>query len=183
MINYRAILLYYSLNNTITQIATICGCSRPAVRKTIRRAQELNLQIPIPSAVSDQELYCKLYPNRGRDEEYYLPNWLELEKDRTKRSFSLYRAWQKYCRVANRLGLKAYGKTRFYNMYNQYFSLIQYVPQGKVGSVLKKVRYYEFAVETIARNYGTESVQYKGIIAERDEWCELQRLDKAKIFS
>lgn len=171
------------MGNTTTQIATICQCSRTTVIKTIKRTQELNLQIPIPNAVSDKELYSMLYPNRSRKEEYYLPNWLELEKDKTKRSFSLYRAWQKYCRVANRLGLKAYGKTRFYNMYNQYFSLIQYVPQSKVGDVLKKIRYYEFAVGVVTKDYGVDSEQYRRLIAERDSWCVSHRLDKANIFS
>lgn len=57
MINYRAILLYYSKNNSITQIATICECSRPAVRKAIKRAKEINLQIPVSDSISDQDLY------------------------------------------------------------------------------------------------------------------------------
>lgn len=182
MTNYRAILLYHSKGNTTTQIATICQCSRTTVIKTIKRAVELNLQLPIPNAVSDKELYSMLYPNRSRNEEYYLPDWIELEKDKTKRSFSKYRAWQKYCRIANRLGLKAYGKTHFYNLYNQYFSLIQYVPKSEVSEVLKKIRYYEFAIDMVSKNYGVDSDQYIKIILERDSWCKALRLDKSKIF-
>lgn len=182
MTNYRAILLYHSQGNTTTQIATICQCSRTTVIKTIKRAVELNLQLPISNAVSDKELYFMLYPNRSRKEEYYLPNWIELEKDKTKRCFSKYRAWQKYCRVANKLGLKAYGKTHFYNLYNQYFSLIQYVPKGEVSEVLKKIRYYEFAVDMVTKDYGTDCEQYRNILAERDAWCSTLRLDKSKIF-
>ena len=56
MTNYRAILLYYSKNNTVTQIATICECSRPTVRRTIARAKELNLTIPVSSDITDESL-------------------------------------------------------------------------------------------------------------------------------
>lgn len=115
MTNYKAILLYHSKGNTTTQVATICQCSRTTVLKVIKRATELNLKLPLPDSLSDKDIYFMLYPTRDRNEEYYLPNWSELDKDRLKRSFSKYRAWQKYCRVAKRLGLKAYGKTRFYS--------------------------------------------------------------------
>ena len=53
-----------------------------------------------------------LYPDRDRDEEYYLSSWSELDKDRLKRSLSKHRTWQKYGSVAKKLGLKAYGKSR-----------------------------------------------------------------------
>ena len=41
MTNYRAILLYYSKGNTTTQVATICGCSRTTVIRTIKRVNRL----------------------------------------------------------------------------------------------------------------------------------------------
>ena len=68
MVNYRAILLYYTKGNTNTQIATICGCSRPTVIRTIKRSKELKLQLPVSDSISDQELYLMLFPKKGRDE-------------------------------------------------------------------------------------------------------------------
>ena len=69
MVNYRAILLYYHQGNTTTQIATICECSRTTVIKTIKRAKQLDLKLPIADSISDQELYVMLYPKRGRRKE------------------------------------------------------------------------------------------------------------------
>lgn len=68
MVNYRAILLYYTKGNTNTQISTICGCSRPTIIKTIKRAKELNLKLPIDDSVTDQQLYLILFPKKGRKE-------------------------------------------------------------------------------------------------------------------
>lgn len=96
MTNYKAILLYHSKGNTTTQIATICQCSRTTVLKVINRAKEIDLKIPVPDSLSNKDVYFMLYPNRDRNEEYYLPSWSELDKDMHKRSFLKHRAWQKY---------------------------------------------------------------------------------------
>ena len=86
MTNYKAILLYHSKGNTTTQIATICQCSRTTVLKVIKRATELNLRLPISEKLSNRDLYLILYPDKDRNEEYYLPSWSELDKDLLKRS-------------------------------------------------------------------------------------------------
>lgn len=86
MINYRAMLLYYTKGNTNTQIATICQCSRTTVIKVIKRAKELKLQLPIPDSITDQQLFLMLYPKRGRKTGYYYPDFYLLDKDRKKRS-------------------------------------------------------------------------------------------------
>ncbi len=54
MTNYRAILQYHFNGNNNTQISTICGCSRTTVIKTIKRAKELNLVIPVSKTISDE---------------------------------------------------------------------------------------------------------------------------------
>ena len=180
MTNYKAILLYYIKGNTTTQIATICQCSRPTVLKVIKRAAELNLQLPISDSLSNRDLYFMLYPDRDRDEDYYLPSWSELDKDMLKRSFSKRRAWQKYCRVAQRLGLKAYGKSRFYKLYNDYFFATE--SQEATSEVLAKIKYFQDGLEMIANINGVESELYRQFIIERDEWCREMRLDKTKIW-
>ena len=117
MTNYRAILLYYSKGNTMTQIATICDCSRTTVIRAVKRAKAIGLALPVSDKIKDEELYFMLYPKRGPKKEYYRPDFYLLNKDKKKRGFTKYRAWQKYCRVAKREGYKAYGKSRFYKMY------------------------------------------------------------------
>ena len=96
MTDYKSILLYYYKGNTNTQIATICGCSRTTVIKTIKRAKELNLKLPLPATLRDSDLYLMLYPKRVKRKGYYIPNIHSIEKDRKKRRFSKFRAWQKY---------------------------------------------------------------------------------------
>ncbi len=123
MTNYSAILLYYSKENTITQIATICDCSRTTVIRAAKRAKAIKLSLPVPKEISDKELYFMLYPGRGPKKEYLKPDIWAIDKDRKKRSFNKYRAWQKYCRVARRDGYKAYSKSQFYKLYQVFFLL------------------------------------------------------------
>ena len=72
MTDYKSILLYYYKGNTNTQIATICGCSRTTVIKTIKRAKELNLKLPLPATLRDADLYLMLYPIPGLCRRYAL---------------------------------------------------------------------------------------------------------------
>lgn len=80
MTDYKSILLYYYKGNTNTQIATICGCSRTTVIKTIKRAKELNLKLPLPATLRDSDLYLMLYPKRGKRKGYYIPDIHSIEK-------------------------------------------------------------------------------------------------------
>lgn len=182
MTNYRAILQYHYQGNTTTQVAVICQCSRTTVIKTVKRAKELNLTLPIPDSISDQQLYIMLYPRRGRKQEYYFPNWYELDKDKIKRGFTKYRAWQKYCRVAKKLGLKAYRKSQFYKMYKDYYSIFS-KPKAKVGQNLMKIKLYMHSAQIIAQDFGVQSYAYQQFLLERDKWCKKLRLDKTKIWA
>lgn len=172
MVNYRAILLYYHQGNTTTQIATICECSRTTVIKTIKRAKQLDLKLPIADSISDQELYVMLYPKRGRRKEYYLPDWYLLDKDKIKRSFTKFRAWQKYCRVAAKKGLKAYGKSRFYKLYHDYFSPLAEGLKAKLGNNLSKIAGFSLAEKLFERrNDNNQSLIY--LERQKEEWCIL----------
>lgn len=182
MTNYRAILQYYCQGNTTTQIATICQCSRTTVLKTIKRAAEINLALPVADSISDKELYLMLYLSRGRKEEYYLPDWYELNKDKTKRKFTKYRAWQKYCRVAKKLGLKAYGKSRFYRLYKDYLT-VHTKPAAKVSQILKQIRNSTFTEGYVINVFGKESNAYRILMAQREQWCKSLRLNSSKIWT
>ncbi len=180
MTNYRAILLYYTRGNTNTQIATIIECSRTTVIKTIKRAKELNLQLPVPDSISDQELFLMLYPKKGRKTEYFYPDFRALDKDRIKRSFSKFRAWLKYCRVCQRDGLKAYGKSRFYRLYYLFYHKPFIRP--KLSKNLSQIRVWEMVANNLLWKSGPDSEVFAEFEYDREVWCRKRRLDKAKVW-
>ena len=73
------------------------------------------------------------------------------DHDRKKRSFTKYRAWQKYCRVAERKGLKAYRKSRFYKLYYNFFHHLMTALRGKFGENLQEIRAFEIARNKIIK--------------------------------
>ena len=80
MTNYRAILEYHYKGNTTTQIAKLCECSRTTVLKTIKRAKQCGINLPLSDKTSDYDLLKTLYPKCVRKEEYAAPDFYELEK-------------------------------------------------------------------------------------------------------
>lgn len=181
MTNYRAILLYYSKGNTTTQIATICDCSRTTVIKTVKRAKEIGLMIPVDDSIKDKELYFMLYPKRGPKKEYYMPDFYLLDKDRKKRSFTKYRAWLKYCRVAKRDGYKAYSKSMFYKLYK--FYLTPKFPEAAYrGDNLRQINLFSFRRYVILSKKNVSERLYVQLQNEIDEWCKIRRLDKHRIW-
>lgn len=182
MTNYRAILLYHHNGNTNTQIATICGCSRTTVIKTIKRAEELNLAIPVDRSISDEELYLMFCPQKGRKQGYYYPDFNELDHDRIKRKYTKYRAWQKYCRVAQRKGLKAYKKSRFYELFHKFFSPLMSSLKAKVGENLEQIRAFEIAGKWILSRFGENSAPFDSVRMDIITWCKKLRLEPQKVF-
>lgn len=182
MTNYRAILQYYYNGNTNTQISTICGCSRTTVIKTIKKAKVLNLVIPVPKTISDEELYLMFCPQKGRKQGYYYPDFNELDHDRIKRSYTKYRAWQKYCRVAHRKGLKAYKKSRFYKLYQNFFSPLMSSLKAKVSDHLEQIRAFEIAGKLILSRFGENSKAYEHVRDDILMWCKKLRLEPRKLF-
>ena len=181
MTNYRAILLYYSKGNTTTQIATICDCSRTTVIRAVKRAKAINLTLPVSDKIKDEELYFMLYPKRGPKKEYYRPDFYLLNKDKKKRGFTKYRAWQKYCRVAKREGYKAYGKSWFYKLYKDYFSFYT-PPHVKRSENMRQIRLFTIWKESCSDVILYSDEARARLEAQIDEWCKKRRLDKKRIW-
>ena len=111
-----------------------------------------------------------------------MPDWYLLDKDKIKRSFTKFRAWQKYCRVAAKKGLKAYGKSRFYKLYHDYFSPLAEGLKAKLGNNLSKIAGFSLAEKLFERrNDNNQSLIY--LERQKEEWCNLLRLDKTKIWA
>ena len=117
MTNYRAILNFYSKGNTTTQIAKLCECSRTTVLKTIKRAKECGIQLPLTSEMSDLKLLTMLYPKRVHREGYVQPDFYSLEKDKKKRKLTIFVMWRRYYKRTLAAGGKPYGKSQFFKMF------------------------------------------------------------------
>lgn len=182
MTNYRAILNFHHLGNTTTQVATICECSRTTVLKTIKRAEELNLQLPIPRIMSDTELFAMFCPRMGRDEGYYVPDFTALDKDKIKRSFTKERAWEKYCRVAKRMGLKAYSRPQFFRLYHDHFNNLYSGPRPNKHANVDQIAAYGYAGRRIASTLGKDSINFAVFQLEVEGWCSKLRLEPHKIL-
>ena len=114
MTNYKAILNYYSKGNTTTQIAILCECSRTTVLKTIKRAKECGIELPVSCKLSDVELLSVLYPKRLHREEYAQPDFYKLEKDKKKRRLTIFVMWRRYYKRTIAAGGKPYKKSQFF---------------------------------------------------------------------
>lgn len=66
MTNYKAILGYYHKGNTTTQIAKLCECSRTTVLKTIKRAKQCGIDLPLSDKTSDYDLLKTLYSHSSK---------------------------------------------------------------------------------------------------------------------
>ena len=112
-----------------------------------------------------------LYPKRGPKNEYYRPDFYLLNKDKKKRGFTKYRAWQKYCHVAQREGYKAYGKSWFYKLYKDYFGF--YIPpRVRRSENMRQIRLF-----TIWKESYSDVIEYSDeararLEAQIDEWCK-----------
>ena len=182
MTNYRAILLYYSKGNTTTQIATICDCSRTTVIRAVKRAKQIKLSLPVSNEITDKELYFMLYPGRGPKKEYLKPDIWAIDKDRKKRSFNKYRAWQKYCRVSRRDGYKAYGKSWFYKLYHDQCNIPCVPLTAKESENISKIRVFSMMKGCYKQPSDFLRPSYMLLEQEIDEWCKKRRLDKSKIW-
>lgn len=150
--------------------------------KTIKRAKEIGFALPVSNKISDLQLCRMLYPRHVNRAEYYVPDFYELDRDKRRRGFTKYRAWQKYCRVAAKLSLKAYRKSRFYKLYSNFFCYSVANAQAKGGAVLNKI--FEFRLKRLWAycNFGIDSSNYVKIQKEKEAWCKKMRLEKAHIW-
>lgn len=125
------------------------------------------LIVKIPNANLNQSIQNSQVP----------PDIHSIEKDRKKRRFSKFRAWQKYCRVAKREGCKAYSKSRFYSLFHEYGSAGArfHVKKSKnIGDIL--------GFTLLQSRYSNDATSFEFVEKQMDDWCKERRLDKYKIW-
>lgn len=176
MTNYRAILLYHSKGNNNKQVASICQCPRTTVIKVIKRAKEIGLSIPVSDKVTDKQLQDMLFPKRGRNTEYALPDFERIDWDKRKRGFTLYREWQKYCRICKRDGLKPYSKTQFFKLFKEYYN----PEKVEKSEIMREFYVVEYFYDLWHRGHVYEK-DFKRIADEFKEKFKHLRLDPLKM--
>lgn len=174
MTDYRSILLYYSKGNNFSQIATICNLSRNTVKKTIRRATEIGLGIPVSSKINDKELMSMLFPKRGVNREYEMPDFAWEKKNMSKRKINMELAWKRYQKRCLKEGKKPYGRTQFYKLFREYFNPPKVETNDEVENQLKA---YNLAMAVAIGNEDT----YNKIKEEKEAWLKSLHLDEEKI--
>ena len=170
MTNYRAILDYYYKGNTTSQIARICECSRTTVLKTIKRAKECGIELPIGTRMNDYELLAVLYPKRLRREGYTQPDFKAIDKDKIKRKLTKYVAWRRYYKRTIAAGGKPYKKSQFFKLYKLYFKRYDYKFETK--PVLKEVKEYSMAMKIVSHNRRAVVIMREEI----EKFCKKLRL-------
>jgi len=179
MTNYRAILNFYSKGNTTTQIAKLCECSRTTVLKTIKRAKECGIQLPLTSEMSDLKLLMMLYPKRVHREGYAQPDFYSLEKDKKKRKLTIFVMWRRYYKRTLAAGGKPYGKSQFFKMFQIFSDPFNRGFRFQTTETIKKA--YSFFWS--ATYFTNES----RILTRREAWeklvlwCKKMRLDPQKL--
>lgn len=178
MTNYKAILDYYHKGNTTTQIAKLCECSRTTVLKTIKRAKECGIELPLDYKIFDLELLKTLYPKRVRRAEYEAPDFYELEKDKKKRKLTIFVMWRRYYKRTLAAGKKPYGKSQFFKMFKKYKSLYGAF-KFKSTETMKKA--YSFAWEASYFAKGERMLTMQEAWEKLVLWCKTMRLDPRKL--
>ncbi len=121
--NYKEILrLYCSRDYSLRQIAKALKISRNTVDKCLDRVAELQLRLPIPESMTNEELTQILFPPKEdkNNPEYCAPDYakivIELKKPHVTRNL----LWKEYSIEAVGTGLKIYSISRFNELVNDY---------------------------------------------------------------
>ena len=178
MTNYRAILEYHYKGNTTTQIARICECSRTTVLKTIKRAKQCGIDLPLSDKTSDYDLLKTLYPKRVRKEEYAAPDFYELEKDKKKRKLTIFVMWRRYYKRTIAAGGKPYKKSQFFKLYKTFYSRSSL--RFRNTKTIDQIKAYRLVGRYFESSRMTNSLE--NLKSEILEFCKKLRLRPQRIF-
>ena len=178
MTNYKAILEYYHKGNTTTQIAKLCECSRTTVLKTIKRAKQCGIDLPLSDRTSDYDLLKTLYPKRVRKEEYAAPDFYELENDKKKRKLTIFVMWRRYYKRTIAAGGKPYKKSQFFKLYKTFYSRSSL--RFKNTKTIDQIKAYRLVGRYFESSRMTNSLE--NLKSEILEFCKKLRLCPQRIF-
>ena len=84
---------------TNREIARSCSISHSTVSEYVKRAEAAGIKWPIPEALTEDELYRLLFPEKAKATELAvkpLPDWEKVRKELKKRSVTLRLLWEEY---------------------------------------------------------------------------------------
>ena len=84
MTNYKEILRLHSLGINNTRIAESCGCARSTVIAALQRAAEQELSWNKIKNCSAEEVARKLYPSTALGQQYKMPDYEWVHRERQK---------------------------------------------------------------------------------------------------
>jgi transposase len=121
MTNYREILRLLSQGISQRSIAASCGCSRSTVQRTIARAQEHDLEWPLPSEMTDEKLR-KIFspPPKPAVAGYKEPDCEEIHREMAKSGVTLSLLWNEYSAQCRQDGEIPFMYTAFCKRYRDY---------------------------------------------------------------
>lgn len=120
MTKYREILKLNHQQISGRSIASILGCSRNTVSKTLEASEKQGLTWPLPLDISDEELEQMLFPERSIDPTRMLPDYETIHRELAKNGVTMTLLWDEYCIQCRDLTKIPYMYTQFCKMYRDY---------------------------------------------------------------
>jgi transposase len=97
----EVIRLKYESKLSNRVIAGACKISNSTVGEYLRRAETVGISWPL-GEIGEEELYQKLYPEKGSEEpepKYPMPDWEKIKDEKQKRGVTLQLLWVEYNEV------------------------------------------------------------------------------------
>lgn len=118
----------FELNRSYRDVANSLNISISTVSEYLSRARAAGLTWPLPEAITEQELYAKLFlPVAPTKADRPIPNWEEIHNELHKKGMTLQLLWREY-RDHHANGL---GYSQFCNHYQRYVKTINPVMRQK----------------------------------------------------
>ena len=114
----EVIRLHHEAGLSNRAIARVCKVSNSTVGEYLERAEKAGLDWPLPEELSEDDLYRRLFPEKGdaKGAARPMPNWEDMHRELSKRGVTLRLLWKEY-REKHPDG---YGYTQFREHYQRW---------------------------------------------------------------
>lgn len=123
MTNYKEIIrLHSSGDYSNREIAKILGVSRNTISSCLEKIKEKGMAIPLPEAMSNEEISAILFPKKERvpESSYMMPNFEHLVEELKRPHVTKKLLWKEYVSSCVNSGLKTYSISQFNSLLNEY---------------------------------------------------------------
>ena len=120
MTKYREILRLHSQRISNRSIAESLGYSRNTIRKVLERANEEQLNWPLPESISDRVLEQKLFGKRTGTQKRKMPDFEYIHQEMAHSGVTLSLLWNEYCESCRMESSHPLMYTQFCYHYQEY---------------------------------------------------------------